>query len=53
MRLRLAVGEKPLDWVGSAKEDFLAFPLPVQREIGNALGLAQFGGKHPKAKPGK
>jgi hypothetical protein len=53
MRLRLAVGEKPLDWVGSAKEDFLAFPLPVQREIGNALGLAQFGGKHPKAKPWK
>jgi phage-related protein len=27
MRLRLAIGEKPLDWVGSAKEDFLAFPL--------------------------
>lgn len=41
MRTRLAVGEKPLDWIGSAKEDFLAFPLRVQREIGNALGLAQ------------
>jgi phage-related protein len=53
MRARLAFGEKPLDWVGSAKEDFLAFPAPVQRQIGNALGLAQFGGKHPKAKPWK
>lgn len=53
MRLYLMVGEKPLDWVGSAKQDFLAFPAPVQREIGNALGLAQFGGKHPKAKPWK
>lgn len=39
MRSHLATGEKPLDWVGSAKEDFLAFPVPVQREIGNALGL--------------
>jgi phage-related protein len=47
------LGEKPLDWVGSSKRDFLAFPLPVQREIGNALGLAQFGGKHPDAKPWK
>jgi len=49
----LATGEKPLHWVGSAKQDFLAFPVPVQHEIGNALGLAQFGGKHPKAKPWK
>ena len=53
MRLRLAVGEKPLDWIGSSKQDFVAFPVPVQREIGNALGLAQFGGKHPHAKPWK
>jgi phage-related protein len=53
MRLRLEVGEKPLDWVGSAKRDFLAFPAPVRREMGNALGLAQFGGKHPNAKPWK
>jgi phage-related protein len=49
----LAVGERPLDWVGSAKRDFLAFPEPVQGEMGNALGVAQFGGKHPKAKPWK
>ena len=53
MRLHFAAGEKPLDWVGSAKHDFMAFPAPVQRAMGNALGLAQLGGKHPKAKPWK
>ncbi|QUS40855.1 hypothetical protein RPMA_19940 [Tardiphaga alba] len=53
MRRHLATGERPLDWVGSSKDDFCAFPLPVQRDIGNALGLAQFGGKHPRAKPWK
>lgn len=49
----LLKGEKPLDWVGSAKKDFLAFPEPVKDEMGNALGLAQFGGTHPSAKPWK
>jgi phage-related protein len=46
-------GEKPLFWVGSAKSDLLAFPGAVQDEIGIALSVAQFGGKHPKAKPWK
>lgn len=49
----LGKGEKPLDWVGSSKRDFLRFPEPVKNEMGNALGLAQFGGKHPSAKPWK
>ena len=49
----LSKGEKPLDWVGSSKKDFLDFPEPVKDEMGNALGLAQFGGKHPSAKPWK
>ena len=49
----LVKGEKPLDWVGSAKKDFLDFPESVKDEMGNALGLAQFGGKHPSAKPWK
>ncbi|HEY3889879.1 MAG TPA: type II toxin-antitoxin system RelE/ParE family toxin [Caulobacteraceae bacterium] len=49
----LSAGEKPLDWMGSSKKDFLDFPGPVKDEIGNALGLAQFGGKHPSAKPWK
>jgi phage-related protein len=51
--LQLAKGERPLDWIGSSKKDFLAFPEPVKDEMGNALGLAQFGVKHPKAKPWK
>jgi phage-related protein len=51
-RLR-SIGEKPLDWVGSSKKDFLGLPEPVKDEMGNALGLAQFGGIHPSAKPWK
>jgi phage-related protein len=49
----LLPGEKPLDWVGSSKKDFLGFPARVKDEMGNALGLAQFGGTHPSAKPWK
>ena len=51
MARTLSKGEKPLDWVGSSKKDFLDFPEPVKDEMGNALGLA--GGKHPSAKPWK
>ena len=47
----LVIDEKPLNWIGSSKKDFLEFPGPVQSEMGNALGIAQFGGKHPAAKP--
>jgi phage-related protein len=53
MARALTDGEKPLDWVGSSKKDFLAFPSPVKDEMGAALGVAQFGGKHPSAKPWK
>jgi len=53
MARKLAMGEKPLDWVGSSKRDFLEFPEPVKDEMGNALGVAQLGGKHPSAKPWK
>jgi len=35
------------------KNDYLAFPADVQNEMGYALGLAQLGAKHPKAKPWK
>jgi len=49
----LVPGERPLDWVGSSKRDFLRFPEAVKDEMGNALGVAQFGGKHPAAKPWK
>ena len=53
MRALLARGEKPLDWVGSSKRDFLGFPEAVKGAMGNMLGLAQFGGKHPQSKPWK
>jgi phage-related protein len=33
--------------------DLRAFPEKVQRKIGAALSVAQFGGKHPSAKPWK
>ncbi len=47
MARRLSTGERPLDGVSSSKKDFLAFPERVKDEMGNALGLAQFGGKQP------
>jgi phage-related protein len=47
------VTERLVHWIGSAKRDYLAFPDPVKSEMGYALGLAQLGGKHPKAKPWK
>ncbi len=50
---RPAPGEKPLYWMGSSKRDLLAFPEPVKDSVGAALSLAQFGGKHPAAKPWK
>ena len=53
MRRVLAVDEKPLHWVGSSKRDFLEFPDLVKDDMGNALGIAQFGGKAPTAKPWK
>jgi phage-related protein len=34
-------------------DDLLAFPEAVKDEIGTALSVAQFGGKHPSAKPWK
>ena len=45
--------EKSLHWVASAKKDYLSFPAKVQDEMGYALGLAQLGAKHPKAKQWK
>jgi phage-related protein len=39
--------------VGSSKRDFLGFPATVKEDMGNALGIAQFGGTSPTAKPWK
>lgn len=43
--------EKPLRWIGSCLRDLKAFPAPVIDVVGYALDLAQFGRKHPNAKP--
>jgi phage-related protein len=48
-----SAGEKPLHWVGSSKRDFMGFPDQVRSDMGYALGVAQFGAKHPHAKPWK
>lgn len=53
MARKPAAGGKPLYWVGSSKRDLLASPEPVKDHIGTALSVAQFGGKHPAAKPWK
>ena len=53
MRSRLEPSERPLFWVASSKKDLLAMPEPAIRGIGIALGIAQYGGKHPSAKPWK
>lgn len=52
-RPKQVLGEKPLFWVGSSKRDLLAFPEQVKDDIGVALSVAQFGAKHPRAKPWK
>jgi phage-related protein len=50
-RPRQAPGERLLFWIGSSKRDLLEFPSEVRDNIGAALSVAQFGGKHPQAKP--
>jgi phage-related protein len=53
VRRVLAANEKPVHWVGASKRDFLAFPQAVRDDMGNALGITQFGGIPPSAKPWK
>src|SRR5665647_3880006 len=42
---------KELRWIASAKDDLLALPAMVVREIGHALYLAQLGTEHSNTKP--
>jgi phage-related protein len=51
MARKLGANERPVDWVGSSKKDFMTFPAAVISEMGYALGVAQLGGTHPSAKP--
>jgi phage-related protein len=52
-RVRAVPGEKPLFWVGAARRDLLRFPEAVKDDLGIALSVAQFGGRHPRAKAWK
>ena len=51
MRSRSPLKEKPLHWIGSSKRDLLRFPAGVVDDIGYALGVVQYGGHPPSAKP--
>ena len=42
---------KPVEWIGSSKEDLKSFPDPVQDQVGFAVYQAQTGLKHRDAKP--
>jgi len=42
---------KPVAWIGSSRKDLQGFPKSVRATVGQALDDAQFGGKHPDAKP--
>lgn len=41
---------KPVEWIGSAKNDLRKFPQDVRRVIGQAIDDAQLGLEHPAAK---
>lgn len=53
MRQYRPAGEKPLHWAGSSRKDLLGFPDDVVENIGYALGVVQYGGRPPSAKPWK
>jgi phage-related protein len=42
---------RPLEWIGSSRDDLGDLPETVQSVFGFALYRAQLGGKHPDAKP--
>jgi phage-related protein len=41
---------KPVEWIGSSRDDLRSFPGAVREVIGEALYRAQQGGEHPAAK---
>jgi phage-related protein len=53
MRTTAPADERPLIWIASSKRDLKAMPGAVIRQMGFALGVAQNGGTHPRAKPWK
>ncbi|MEO8197378.1 MAG: type II toxin-antitoxin system RelE/ParE family toxin [Thermoanaerobaculia bacterium] len=53
MRGQAPSRERPLHWVGSSRTDLLGFPEAVVGDFGYLLGVVQFGGLPPSAKPWK
>ena len=53
MRGQAPSRERPLLWVGSSRADLMAFPEGVVDDLGYLLGVVQFGGMPPSAKPWK
>ena len=41
---------KPVEWIGSARNDLRKFPQDVRRVMGQAIDDAQLGAEHPAAK---
>ena len=41
---------KPVEWIGSSRDDVRSFPREVRAVIGEALYRAQQGGEHPATK---
>ena len=42
---------KDVQWVGDSRERVRCFPKPARGAVGEALRIAQIGGKHRNAKP--
>jgi len=42
--------QKPVEWIGSSKEDLREFPRDVRRVMGQAIDDAQHGGENPAVK---
>jgi phage-related protein len=42
--------QKPVEWIGSSKDDVREFPKDVRRVMGQAIDDAQSGDEHPSAK---
>ena len=42
---------KDVKWVGDSREQLRRFPKPAREAVGEALHIAQIGGKHRNAKP--
>lgn len=41
---------KPVEWIGSSRDDLREFPPEVRRVMGQAIDDAQWGGEHPAVK---